>query len=79
MSLPSINFLHLTVSETQPGQTFLATCHHPPTHPDTMGENNTPTAFKGCRVKKPPDLQLWPAEDKMASKYKYFHDIDFPL
>ena len=24
---------------------------HPPTHPDTMGENNTPTALKGCGVK----------------------------
>ena len=23
----------------------------PPTHPDTMGENNTPTALKGCGVK----------------------------
>ena len=24
----------------------------PPTHPDTMGENNTPTALKGCGVKR---------------------------
>ena len=24
----------------------------PPAHPDTMGENNTPTALKGCGVKK---------------------------
>ena len=48
MSLPSINFLHLTVSEIQLGQTF---SHCPPTHPDTMGENNTPTALKGCGVK----------------------------
>ena len=24
----------------------------PPTHPDTMGENNTPTDLKGCRVKR---------------------------
>ena len=23
----------------------------PLAHPDTMGENNTPTALKGCRVK----------------------------
>ena len=23
----------------------------PPAHPDTMGENNTPTALKGCGVK----------------------------
>ena len=60
MSLPSINFLHLTVSEIQPGQTISRrpstrpparpdAC--PPDHPDTMGENNTPTAIKGCGVK----------------------------
>ena len=48
MSLPSMNFLHLTVSEIQPGQTF---SHNPPAHPDTMGENNTPTVRKGCGVK----------------------------
>ena len=52
MSLPSINFLHPTVSEIQPGQTF---SHrpptHPPAHPDTMGENNTSTALKGCGAK----------------------------
>ena len=36
MSLPSINFLHLMVSETEPGQTF---------------SNNIPTALKGCGVK----------------------------
>ena len=52
MSLPSMNFLHLTVSEIQPGQTI---SRHPPVrptaHPDTMGENNTPTALKGCGVK----------------------------
>ena len=24
---------------------------HPPAHPDIMGENNTPTALKGCEVK----------------------------
>ena len=47
MSLPSINFLHLTVSEIQPGQTF---SRHPPAHPDTMGENNTPTALKAYKV-----------------------------
>ena len=29
-----------------PDKLFPAT--HPPTHPDTMGENNTPTAVKGC-------------------------------
>ena len=47
MSLPSMNFLHLTVSEIQPGQTISRL----PAHPDTMGENNTPTALKGCGVK----------------------------
>ena len=39
MSLPSINFLHLTVAEVQAGQT---SSQRPPTHPDTMHENNTP-------------------------------------
>ena len=48
VSLPSINFLHLTVSEIQLRQTF---SHHLSAHPDTMGENNTPTALKGCGVK----------------------------
>ena len=47
MSLPSINFLHF--SEIQPGQTFPAT--RLPARPDTMGENNTPTALKACGVK----------------------------
>ena len=36
------------VSEIQPGQTFSS---HPPAHPNTMDENNTPTALKGCGVK----------------------------
>ena len=48
MSLPSINFLHLTVSEIQPAQTF---SRRPPAYPDTMGKNNTLTALKGCGVK----------------------------
>ena len=47
MSLPSMNFLHLTVSEIQP---VLFPAARPPAHPDTMGENNTPTALKGCGV-----------------------------
>ena len=51
MSLPSMNFLHLTVSEIQPGQTISRRPPRPPAHPDTMGENNTPTALKGCGVK----------------------------
>ena len=48
MSLPSMNFLYLTISEIQPGQTI---SRRPPDLPDTMGENNTPTALKGCGVK----------------------------
>ena len=56
MSLPSINFLHLMVSEIQPRQTFY---RHPTTHPpkdsssypNTMNENNTQPDLKGCGVK----------------------------
>ena len=33
------------------GQTFPAA--YPPDHPDTMGENNAPTALKDCVVKMP--------------------------
>ena len=48
----SIKFLHRMVSELQPGQTFSHhLCAQMPTHLDTMGENNTPTALKGCGVK----------------------------
>ena len=40
------------VSEIQPGQTISRRPPtHPDAHPDTMGENNTPTALKGCGVK----------------------------
>ena len=35
VSLPSINILHLMVSEIQPWQDFF---HHQPTHPDAMGK-----------------------------------------
>ena len=35
------------VSEIQPGQTFFQVACLP-SHPDTMGENNTLTALKGC-------------------------------
>ena len=52
MSLPGMNFLHLTVSELQPRQTIShSPPANPPTHPDTMSENNTLTALKGCGVK----------------------------
>ena len=44
-SQPSINLLHLTVSEIQPKQTF-SRCLL--AQPDTMGENNTGTTLKGC-------------------------------
>ena len=47
MSLPNINFLHLTVSEIQARTNFFP----PPADPDTMGEKNTPTALKGFGVK----------------------------
>ena len=40
------------VSEIQPRQTFSGRQPaHPTAHLDTMGENNTPTALKGCGVK----------------------------
>ena len=48
MSLPSINFLHITVSEILDGQTF---SRRPHTHPSGH-ENNTPIALKGCGVTK---------------------------
>ena len=49
MSLPSMNFLHLTVSEIQPGQTI---SRRPTVRPSGHhGENNTPTALNGCGVK----------------------------
>ena len=38
MSIPGMNFPHLMISEIQPAQTF-SRCL--PTHPDTMGDNNT--------------------------------------
>ena len=44
-----MNFLHLTVSEIQAG--LFPPPARSPAHPDTMGENNTPTALKGCVVK----------------------------
>ena len=47
MSLRSINFPHLTVSEIQPGQIFY---HCPPANLDYMGEKYTYTALKGCEV-----------------------------
>ena len=55
MSLPSFNFLHLMVSKISPGQTFSCCL---PTHLDTMGEENTHTALKGCGVKR--RYLIWP-------------------
>ena len=49
MSLASINFLHLMVCEIQQEKNF---SWPPPALPDTMGENDTPTALKGCGVKR---------------------------
>ena len=78
MSLPSINFLHLTVSEIQPGQTFY---RRPPAHADTMDENNTPTALKGCGVKN--DNQNysmyqkdWTADVKLKSKLRNYETFE---
>ena len=75
MSLPSINFLHLMVSEIQPGQTF-SRCPptHSPAHPDTMGESNTPTALKGrashLHVLSPESL-----EDFLVHKKALFTEV----
>ena len=53
LSLPSMNFLHLMVSEKQPRQTFSRRPNaRPSAHPDIMSENNTCTALKGCGVKR---------------------------
>ena len=46
MSLLSINFLHLTVSEKLLKQIFSTDCV--PAHLDAMGECNNPTVLKGC-------------------------------
>ena len=59
MSLPSMNFLHLTVSEIQPGQTI---SRRLPAHPDTMGENNTPW---GKKAKNGPGEVLWQSVDDL--------------
>ena len=52
------------VSEIQPGQT-VSCClsNRPNAHSDTMGENNTSTAHKGCGV-----ISLFYSE---GSKFKY--------
>ena len=42
----NFNFIHLAVSEIQPGQTYPAALL--PAHSDTMSENNTSTSLKGC-------------------------------
>ena len=71
MSLPSINFLYLTVSKKQARQTssrrlptFLSS------HPDTMNENNTLTALKGCGITRPThprtNANLYPPERQLA-------------
>ena len=70
MSLPSINFLHLTVSEIQPGQIISRRPPtRPPDHPDTMGENNTPTAIKGCGVKTQKKTSLTDAVSRASIKF----------
>ena len=52
MCLPSINFLHILVSEIQPRQDYyscflLVQPTHLPTRLDAMGEINICTAFEG--------------------------------
>ena len=54
ISLPSINFLHPTVSELQPRQIFPP--DRRPTHPAAMGENNIinePEGFYSNKAKAP--------------------------
>ena len=46
MSLPNMNFQHLTLSEIEPREPF-----SPLAHPDTIGESHIPPALKGTRVK----------------------------
>ena len=55
MSLPSISFLHLTVSEIQARQDYCSATHLPAQPPVCLpgchGENDTRTAYKGYRLK----------------------------
>ena len=45
----------------------------PPAHPDTMGENNTPTALKGCGVKTILDCDSKCCNIETSPKiFKYF-------
>ena len=71
MSLPSIHFLNRTVYEIHPGQTFF---RRPLTHPDNMGENNTPTALKG---KRDATVTAWPTSyTHISQDTRIFHLIE---
>ena len=55
MSLPSISSNTLEFPRYSPDKLLPAA--QPPAHPDTIGENNTHTALKGCGVIKLTDLK----------------------
>ena len=69
MSLKSINFLHLSFLDTNPDKLFPAA--RSPAHPDTMGENNTPTALKSCGLKINDFATLVVVPKKGGNKVKY--------
>ena len=72
MLLPSFNFLHLMVSETQPGQAF---SHFLLAELGTMGEINISTAFKGCGVKIKCQLEDRSQKKKIAKTKRPEKDI----
>ena len=80
MSLPSVNFLHLTFSWDIAWTNFFPLPTHPtthlpehlPTHPDTMDENNTLTALTGCGVKTYKIANL-------ISKLNFYKLIPYPM
>ena len=53
MSPPSINFLHLTVSEIWPGQDFIGQGHY-----SKVKSRSGPIIMKGLRLKSKPGLKL---------------------
>ena len=81
MFLPNINFLHLTVSEIQVQTNFFLLPARLPSHPDTMGENHTPTALKGCGVKNRPahrrtDVNLYSPERQLNKASEPLFDLE---
>ena len=66
MSLPSIIQLPtLQFLTYSPDKLF-------PAHLDTIGENNTPTALKGCEGEK--EIVTFTSYDKKDAKYACFND-----